>query len=427
MASELYHWQDCMQYATVTDIGMRRMINQDSLTVSLMPDLNAWRQSGHLFIVADGMGAHAAGELASKLAADGIPHHYSKYANLSPPEALHKAFLETNAEVHRRGQANTDFHNMGTTTSSLLLLPQGAVIGHVGDSRVYRLRKNKLEQLTFDHSLVWELREAGQISPEAELSNAIPKNVITRSLGPNPSIEVAFEGPFPVQVGDKFLLCSDGLTGQVDDPELCTIINSLEPAEAAQVLVDLANLRGGPDNITAIVVHITGPALATQDDTLILGSDTRKRRHAHPAFWVVAGACLLTSIFLFLASYFKTAASFLVIGVVSALVGLFQESRGTAGKRLGRQSRLGKGPYRQADPTAGDVLNDKLSTIVQQLREAADEAKWQVNWDDFNQLVQGANEASVRKQHSQALRLYGRAIRFMMQELREQKQRGQDE
>ena len=192
------NWEDCLQYATVSDIGMRRATNQDSYGAVLASDMEAWRQSGHLFVVADGMGAHAAGELASGMAVSGITHRYHKYHHLSPPEALHRSIQETNAEVHRRGQANLDFHNMGTTVSSLVLLPQGALIGHVGDSRVYRQRGNELQQLTFDHSLVWEIRASGQFEGNDEFASAVPKNIITRSAwGPTPPYRRTLKAPFP--------------------------------------------------------------------------------------------------------------------------------------------------------------------------------------------------------------------------------------
>ena len=140
-----------------------------------------------------------------------------------------KAFIETNGEVHRRGQANNEFRNMGTTASTLVLLPQGAFVAHIGDSRIYRVRRDKLEQLTRDHSLVWELREAGQLSDNAELAHSIPKNVITRSVGPNAVIDVDLEGPLATEVGDTFLLCSDGLTGRVTDTELASVLTHLAP------------------------------------------------------------------------------------------------------------------------------------------------------------------------------------------------------
>ena len=213
---------------------------------------------GHVFMVADGIGAHAAGELASKLAVDHVPHLYKKHSDISAPEALEKAFIEANAEIHRRGKANIDFHAMGTTACALVLLPQGALLGHIGDSRVYRQRGDVLEQLTFDHSLVWELRAAGQLPQNAELARMVPKNVITRSLGPNEHIQVDIEGPLPVQVGDAFLMCSDGLSGLVSDEEMGPITANLPPNEAAQVLIDLANLRGGQDNITAVIAKVVG-------------------------------------------------------------------------------------------------------------------------------------------------------------------------
>ena len=137
---------------------MRRRNNQDSFAVVIAEDEISWQKSGHLLIVADGMGAHAAGELASRLSVELIPHHYGKLLKGIPSEALQRSLIETNSEIFRRGQANPEFRSMGTTTCALAILPEGAVVAHVGDSRVYRLRGNQFEQLTFDHSLVWEMQ-----------------------------------------------------------------------------------------------------------------------------------------------------------------------------------------------------------------------------------------------------------------------------
>jgi protein phosphatase len=284
------NFSNCLQVASITDVGMRRTSNQDShaLVVADTPEL--WHARGHFFLVADGMGAHAAGELASKLAADGILHLYLKYREESAPDALARAIRETNAEIHRRGMANPDFHNMGTTCSSLLLLPQGAVVAHIGDSRVYRLRGQKLEQLTFDHSLQWELQASGQLPPGSDLAAVVPKNVITRSLGPNATVQLDLEGPHPIEVGDVFLLCSDGLTARVEDAELGPILTALPPEEAVHALVDLANLRGGPDNVTIIIAKIVGPALATAGahaSPLTIGVEPN-RPPLHPAIWIAA-------------------------------------------------------------------------------------------------------------------------------------------
>src|SRR2546423_1604638 len=146
------------------------------------------------------MGAHAVGELASKIAVDNIPHLYFKHAHQGPAAALATAILDTNSAIYSRGQQNREFEGMGTTGTVLLLRPEGAWIAHVGDSRVYRVRDGKIEQLSFDHSLVWELARRQRKDP-GELQG-IPSNVIVRSLGPEPLVQVDVEGPHPVQAGD---------------------------------------------------------------------------------------------------------------------------------------------------------------------------------------------------------------------------------
>src|SRR5262245_16565227 len=248
-----------LKHASVSDLGMRRTNNQDSLAVVVTNDVATWAARGHLLMVADGMGAHAAGELASKLAVDNIPHTYFKLRDLYPPAALRQAIREANATIHAKGQSSIGFQGMGTTCSCLVLLPQGALVAHIGDSRIYRLRGDVLEQLTFDHSLVWEMAAAGQM-PQEDVPAYIPKNVITRSLGPHPTVHVDLEGPFSTQSGDAFLICSDGLSGPVNDAEMGAIVECLSPQEAADTLVDLANLRGGPDNISVIVAKVEGIA-----------------------------------------------------------------------------------------------------------------------------------------------------------------------
>src|SRR5262249_6773699 len=160
--------------------------------------------------------------------------------------ALRRAFLEANSTIHARGQQNPEFAGMGTTATTLLLRPEGAWVGHVGDSRAYRVRGEQIEQLTFDHSLVWELARRHHVPPD--LLQRSPSNVILRSLGPEPLVQVDIEGPHSVQPGDVFVVCSDGLSGQISDHELGAICTALPPAEACRFLVDLANLRGGPDN-----------------------------------------------------------------------------------------------------------------------------------------------------------------------------------
>ncbi len=250
-------WEQKVQFASLSDVGFRRRNNQDNFVVMLSPDAETFQIRGHLFIVADGMGGHAVGELASKIAVDTIPHTYFKNRTDDIPTALNAAIVEANAAVHEKGSQNIDFNRMGTTCVTLALGPQGAVAGHVGDSRLYRVRREQIDQLTFDHSLEWELIRHGRIKPNDQLLPEI-KHVITRSVGPEPEVEPEVEGPFPVWPGDTFLLCSDGLTGLVKDAEIGAIVKHLPPTDACRLLVNLANQRGGTDNITVIIAQV-GP------------------------------------------------------------------------------------------------------------------------------------------------------------------------
>ncbi len=215
------------------------------------------------------MGAHAAGELASKMACDNIPHNYRKTKTGTPTENLTRAYREVGAQIHAKATANKDFQGMGTTCSTLVLLPTGALIAHVGDSRIYRVRDGRIDQMTFDHSLVWELVRRNHMTTEQIGKASVPRNVITRSLGPDPTVDVDIEGPFPVQDGDVFLLCSDGLSGPVTDDEIGVFAGNFHPDLACRALVQLANLRGGQDNITAVICRIgawTDPSSDTASD-----------------------------------------------------------------------------------------------------------------------------------------------------------------
>jgi protein phosphatase len=420
------NWENGLQHAVVSDIGMRRATNQDAYNVLLASDESTWRRRGHLFVVADGMGAHAAGELASQMAVSGIAHRYHKYVDLSAPEALHRAMLETNAEVHRRGQANTDFHNMGTTASALLLLPQGAVIAHVGDSRVYRLRDHMLEQLTFDHSLVWELRASGQLSGESAYVDSVPKNIITRSLGPNPTVATDFEGPFPLRQGDTFMLCSDGLSGQVSDEEIGSILSSLSPEEAAQAFADLANLRGGPDNITAIVVRVNDDFLTTANahtEPLTIQRQ-RRRGSTHPALWIVAAVCMLAAGSMAVLGNWRPALVALAGGLIATLAAALQRlALLPRGITLGDARRLGKGPYVSVKCPVDAQFVEGLSDVIDELREAAQDGPWQVNLAAFDAYCESARKALANGQPKQALAEYLHAVSFMMNEWREQRRR----
>lgn len=245
-----------VRYAALTDVGVKRSHNQDACSAQPAVDASAYEVNGHVFVVADGMGGHAVGEKASAKAVRDIPFIYLKHAKNGIGSALRQAFVETNAGIHAIGEENHEFRGMGTTGTALVLRPEGAWVGHVGDSRCYRIRNGQAEQLTFDHSWVWEIAKRQGIDPD-ELGD-FKKNVIIRSLGPDAEVEVDVEGPHPVQPGDTFLLCSDGLTGPVHPQEIGAVVTAMPLDEAAKLLVHLANLRGGPDNITVMLVRVPG-------------------------------------------------------------------------------------------------------------------------------------------------------------------------
>lgn len=414
-----------LQHAALSDVGRRRKNNQDSFRVAVATDEATWKQRGHLFMVADGMGAHAAGELASKLAVDYVAHLYNKYRELSPPDALQRALQEANAEVHRRGQANIDFHNMGTTSSVLVLLPQGALVAHIGDSRVYRLRAGTLEQLTFDHSVVWELRKQGQVAGNLDAAQSFYKNVITRSLGPNPQVQIDVEGPFPIEVGDVYLLCSDGLSGQLTDEEIGQILASFAPQDAAQILIDIANLRGGPDNITTLIARVENPAatgVAGDHEPLTTGGTGPRR--VPIIIWLVATALLLSAGGLAAFGNLPLAAVAAVAGLICLGIGfvLKQLFAGT-GEPLDDGRRLGEGPYTKTPGKPTPEFAARLADMSKELRAATIENQWQVDLTEYDRLCQAAADASRDGKHAGALQGYGRAIQFLMRALKSAKRR----
>lgn len=420
-------WKTGIEFSDLTDVGMRRANNQDAYASLPADSEQRYRQRGHLFVVADGMGAHAAGELASRMAIDRIAMHYFRSTSLDAAEALRTAVQDANAEIHRRGQQNPEFHNMGTTASTLALLPQGALIAHVGDSRVYRLRSGIFEQLTFDHSLVWEMQASGQVHPDSTLSQSIPKNVITRSLGPSPDVPVDLEGPHRIRAGDVFLLCSDGLTGQVDDAEVGVLVDCLPTEKAARVLVDLANLRGGPDNTTVIVVRVNAD-LSVSDGAVSLA-----RAAPPPAvprlLLATVGACALGAIALGIAGSWGTAIVAIILTLIAAAVcwNQYRQNRPTEASGPRPQSSGGRGPYRRYKVTATAELHQRLADTVDALRKAAAEKDWTLDWREIDRLQRDASQSLKQQRPKEAVRYEAEAIVETMNQLREQHSRAAGE
>jgi protein phosphatase len=246
--------------AARTDVGMRREHNEDSFLIN--EDLG-------LYVVCDGMGGHAGGETASRLAVQTIerellsarlggddPFAAIRSLEESPlAPALREAIEGACAAVHRTARANPELQGMGTTCIALLVRGEQALVGHVGDSRAYLLRDGAITQLTEDHSLVNEQVRAGLLTlEEAKVSRL--KNVITRSVGFEDDVLVDLLG-VETRAGDRLLLCSDGLSNLVANEEIGRILHAQPLKEVPEKLVQIANERGGDDNVTVIAVART--------------------------------------------------------------------------------------------------------------------------------------------------------------------------
>lgn len=425
MAETDTSWLTFVEHAALSDVGLRRSNNQDSYAVVLASDQRDWRERGHLFLVADGMGAHAAGELASKLAAGGIPHTYHKLLDLAPPEALRQSVIESNAHIHGRGEANAEFHGMGTTTSVLVLLPQGAIVAHVGDSRVYRYRRGCLEQLTFDHSLVWEMMATGQL-PAGDVANFIPKNIITRSLGPHSEVKVDLEGPLPLEAGDTFVLCSDGLSGQVKDEQIAAVLGSMSAAEAARALIDLANLQGGPDNVTVVVIRVAQPPPSASDDQAFHVRPLPTRSSSLPALalWVALGVLLLTTAGLALVGHKVEAAVSLGLAILIPVGAWLKQLATTPEERTSTLSGpFGAAPYRSYDGGQAAETLVEFNQLLAQLREASREQHWLIDWPRLESFLSAAATARAADDLPAATRQTALAISFLMDQIRQQRKK----
>ncbi len=235
--------------ATATDTGRQRNANEDSFFTR-----------APIFVVADGMGGAQAGEVASKTAAE----TFDRELPSAPPERLLRETIEeANRRVHARAQEDSSLAGMGTTMTAVVVDPaaEEVAIGHVGDSRAYRLRGARLERLTRDHSLVEEMRRKGQLT-DAQAEDHPQRSIITRALGPEPEVDVDVQ-TVAAQPGDVFLICSDGLTTMLDDETIAgLLIRATSMASAVRALVDEANRAGGRDNITVVLFRLEDAAAA---------------------------------------------------------------------------------------------------------------------------------------------------------------------
>jgi serine/threonine protein phosphatase PrpC len=242
--------------AMTTHPGLVRQNNEDVIACIVPDEGESAASRGLLAIVADGMGGHAAGEVASAIAADTIRRLYSKRDG-SPDEVLKAAFAAANEAICRRARADPACAGMGTTCTVLALRGETAFLAHIGDSRAYLLREGRLRQISEDHSLVAQLVRDGALTPE-QAAKSPQRHVILRALGTEPAAEPAvWSQGLPLYPGDVFVLCSDGLTDLVDDRTIGDIVGQrLAPSGACAALIEAALAAGGIDNVSVGVLAI---------------------------------------------------------------------------------------------------------------------------------------------------------------------------
>ncbi|HEX6817174.1 MAG TPA: Stp1/IreP family PP2C-type Ser/Thr phosphatase [Ktedonobacterales bacterium] len=263
--------------AALTDVGRKRERNQDNVAHHVPQDEDTLRRRGAIFVVADGMGGHAAGEVASQLAIKTITDAYYSAPDTNIVASLAYAVEQANSAIYGHAREHPELAGMGTTCVSVVLADGRGYIVNVGDSRAYIVRQGKMTQLTQDHSWVAEQVRNGILSEE-QARHHTHRNVITRSLGTQPSVtaDLFIEN---MHDGDRLLLCSDGLHGYVDEAEIAReMINEAAPEDTAHTLIAMANANGGPDNISAVVIHLLEvPAPA---EALVLPPSVAAAAHA---------------------------------------------------------------------------------------------------------------------------------------------------
>jgi protein phosphatase len=251
-----------VRFSGATDVGRKRDHNEDSVHLPGASD-------ERLAIVADGMGGHASGEVASRLAVSTIVGHFQRTGNMQPLTWPYKvdrdlrgdinrmvvSIMLANVEIFEDAQKNAKCKGMGTTAVAIYFLDDTVIIGHVGDSRVYRLRDGRLTQLTEDHSLIQDYIKMKRVTQEE--AEAWPhKNVIIRALGMKDTVSVDIITEHP-RVGDCYLLCSDGLSGMLTSEQMTQVVRSHDDLDrAVEALVAGANQEGGIDNISVVLARI---------------------------------------------------------------------------------------------------------------------------------------------------------------------------
>lgn len=238
-----------MKVFSATDIGLKRTMNQDFIFTSEGPVGNL----PNLFVVADGMGGHNAGDFASRYGVSVLVESVRKDQNFNPVKILRNAIEAANREIFSQSQIDPAMAGMGTTTVVCTIVGGYAYVANVGDSRLY-VAGSELTQISQDHSLIAEMVRLGELTPE-QGKNHPDKNIITRAVGTSEEVRIDFFD-IKLEAGSQVLMCSDGLTNMVEDSRIFEILKDEETENKVQKLIDEANANGGKDNIAVVLVEV---------------------------------------------------------------------------------------------------------------------------------------------------------------------------
>jgi protein phosphatase len=247
-----------IELANLSDTGMVRTENEDYYCYAEPDDDQVFRVKGRLAVVADGMGGHIGGQVASGLAVDTLKRVYLSEPGEDPREALVAGFRQAHAAIHDYVREHPELKSMGTTCTAAVVRDFQLFYGHIGDSRLYLVHNGAISQVTRDHSMVNRMVEEGKLTPE-EAAVHPDRNVLTAALGMQKQPEADFSDvPLSLWIGDAIIICSDGLHGLVTDDEMAHNVNVCTPREACLALVQMAKQRGGHDNITVQILKVSG-------------------------------------------------------------------------------------------------------------------------------------------------------------------------
>jgi len=251
-----------IELANLSDVGCERTDNEDSLCYAEPEGADEFAKRGRLVVVADGMGGHQGGQMASQLATETVRDVFLHGDAADPSDSLIAAYQAAHEAILDYARSHPEYSGMGTTCTSAVLRDGQMFYGHVGDSRLYLVRDASIRRVTRDQSYVQQMIDKGLLTPE-EAQTHPSRNVLLSALGSETSVEADFaQNPIPLQTGDVLLLCTDGLHGLVSEGEMLALSTSKPPRDACKDLVEMAKARGGFDNITVQILRIEGKASA---------------------------------------------------------------------------------------------------------------------------------------------------------------------